>query len=91
MIESDRHVTVREIEEMLKISKSTIDRHIQHLGLVKKCDIWIQREFEEIHLRKVCKPDRTKICSHIIVNAKNQGSIRAQLMPQCEIFGSLFC
>ena len=27
IIESDRHVTVREIEEMLKIPKSTIDRH----------------------------------------------------------------
>ena len=36
MIESDRHATVREIEEMLKIPKSTIDRHIQRLGLDKK-------------------------------------------------------
>ena len=39
IIESDRHVTVREIEQMLKIPKSTIDRHIQRLGLVKKLDI----------------------------------------------------
>ena len=39
IIESDRHVTVREIEEMLKIPKLTIDRHIQRLGLVKKLDI----------------------------------------------------
>ena len=32
IIESDHHVTdVREIEEMLKIPKSTIDRHIQRL------------------------------------------------------------
>ena len=35
IIELDRHVTVREIEEILKILKSTIDRHIQRLGLVK--------------------------------------------------------
>ena len=28
IIESNRHVTVREIEEMLKIPKSTIGRHI---------------------------------------------------------------
>ena len=28
IIESDRHVTMREIEEMLKIPKSTIGRHI---------------------------------------------------------------
>ena len=39
IIESDRPVTVREIEEMLKIPKSTIDRHIQRLGLVKKLDM----------------------------------------------------
>ena len=32
--ESDYHVTVGEIEEMLKIPKSTIERHIQRLGLV---------------------------------------------------------
>ena len=36
IIESDRHVTEREIEEMLNIPKSTINRHIQRLGLVKK-------------------------------------------------------
>ena len=29
IIKSDRHVTVREIEEMLKIPKSTVDRHIK--------------------------------------------------------------
>ena len=37
---------------MLKIPKSTIDRHIQHLGLVKKLDIWIRHELKEIHLIK---------------------------------------
>ena len=47
--ESDRHVTMREIEEMLKIPKSTIDRHIKCLGLVKKLDIWIPHELKEIH------------------------------------------
>ena len=52
IIESDRHVTVREIKEMLKIPKSTIDRHIQGLGLVKKLNIWIPYELKEIHLSK---------------------------------------
>ena len=52
IIESDRHVTVRENEEMLKIPKSTIDRHIQRLELVKKLDIWIPHELKEIHLTK---------------------------------------
>ena len=50
IIESDHHVTMRGIEEMLKISKTTIYRHIQRLGLVKKLDIWIPHELKEIHL-----------------------------------------
>ena len=49
IIKLDNHVTIREIEEMLKIPKSTIDRHIQRLGLVKNLDIWIPHELEEIH------------------------------------------
>ena len=43
---------MREIEEMLKIPKSAIDRHIQRLGLVKKRDIWIPYELKEIHIKK---------------------------------------
>ena len=52
IIKSDRHVTVRKIKEMLKIPKSTIHRHIQRLGLVKKLDIWIPHELKEIYLTK---------------------------------------
>ena len=52
IIESDRHVTVRETEEMLKVRKSTIDRHIQRLGLVHKLDISIPHELKEIPLTK---------------------------------------
>ena len=37
---------------MLKIPKSTIDRAIQRLGIVKKLDIWIPHELKEIHLTK---------------------------------------
>ena len=51
-MKSDRHVTVCEIREMFKMSKSTIDRHMQRLGLVKKLDIWIPNELKEIHLTK---------------------------------------
>ena len=52
IIESDHPVIVRKIEEMLKIPKSTIDCHIQPLGLVKKLEIWIPHELKEIHLIK---------------------------------------
>ena len=37
---------------MLKIPKSTIDRHIQHLRLVKKLGIWIPHQLKEINLTK---------------------------------------
>ena len=43
---------MREIEKMLKIPNLTIDCYIQHLGLVKKLDIWIPHELKEIHLTK---------------------------------------
>ena len=48
IIESDHYVTVREIEEMLKIPRLTPDRHIQRLGLVKKLNIWILHKLKEI-------------------------------------------
>ena len=41
LIELDHHVTVREIEEKLKIPKSTVHRHIKSLRLLKKFDIWV--------------------------------------------------
>ena len=43
---------MREIKEMLKIPKSTIERHMQRLGLVKKLDIWISHELNKIHITK---------------------------------------
>ena len=43
---------MQEIEEMLKILKSTIDHRIQRLRLVKKLEIWIPHELKEIHFAK---------------------------------------
>ena len=72
IIESDRHVTVREIEEMLKIPKSTIDRHIQRLGLVKNlifgfhmnlkkrinaCDLHLKRNDFDPFLKRIITGD----------------------------------
>ena len=39
IIESDRHGSVREIKEMLKIPKSTIERRMQRLAFIKKLNI----------------------------------------------------
>ena len=46
---------MQEIEEMLKIPKSTIDHHIQRIGLVMKLDIWIPHKLKEIHFTKHIK------------------------------------
>ena len=50
LIESDRHVTEREIGEKLNIPHSTIHDHIRRLRLVKKLDIWIPHELKKINL-----------------------------------------
>ena len=49
IIESNRHITVREIAKQLNVSHTTIEKHIRRLGL-KKLDIWVLRELKEIHL-----------------------------------------
>ena len=44
LIESDRHVTEREIGEKLNLPKSSVHNHIRRLGLVKKLDIWVPHD-----------------------------------------------
>ena len=70
--ESDRHVTVREIEEILKILKSTIDRHMQCLGFIKELDIWIPHELKEIHLTKrINACDCFQLAISLVINFKS--------------------
>ncbi|KAK2580003.1 hypothetical protein KPH14_010768 [Odynerus spinipes] len=65
IIESNRHITVREIAKRLNVSHPTIENHIRCLGLVKKLDIWVPHELKEIHLTQ-----RINICdTHFKRNA----------------------
>ncbi|CAK9818184.1 Histone-lysine N-methyltransferase SETMAR [Anthophora plagiata] len=48
--ESNRHITAREIAEMLNVSHIIIENHLNSLGFVKKLDVWVPRELKEIHL-----------------------------------------
>ncbi|CAK9817932.1 Histone-lysine N-methyltransferase SETMAR [Anthophora plagiata] len=50
IIESNRHITVREVAKQLNVSHTTIENHIRRVGLVKKLDIWVLHELKEIHL-----------------------------------------
>ena len=51
IIESNRHITVREIAKQLNVSHTTIENHIhvRRLGIIKKLDIWVPHELKEIH------------------------------------------
>lgn len=65
IIESNRHITMREIAKMLNVSHTTIENQIKCLGLVEKLDIWVPHELKEIHLRQ-----RINICdTHFKRNA----------------------
>ena len=57
IIESNRHITVREIAKQLNVSHATIENHIRRLGHVKKLDIWVPHKLKEIHLTQ-----RINIC-----------------------------
>ncbi|EFN80916.1 Histone-lysine N-methyltransferase SETMAR, partial [Harpegnathos saltator] len=65
IIESNRHIIVREIAKRLNVSHRTIENHIRRLELVKKLDIWVPYELKEIHLTQ-----RINICdTHFKRNA----------------------
>ena len=59
IIESNRHITVREIVKRLDTSHTT-GNHIKHLGFIKKLDTWIPHELKEIHLTQ-----RINICGTV--------------------------
>ena len=40
---------MREIGKLLNVSHTTIENHIRRLVLVKKLDIWVPHELNEIH------------------------------------------
>ena len=65
IIESNRHITVREIPKQLNVSHTTIENHIRRLGLFKKLDILVPHELKEIQITQ-----RINICdTHFKHNA----------------------
>ncbi|CAK9802842.1 Histone-lysine N-methyltransferase SETMAR [Anthophora quadrimaculata] len=74
IIESNCHITVREIAKQLNVSHTTIETHIRRLGLVKKLDIWVPHELKEIHLTQ-------RINAIVYVNHDEP----AQTIPKAEL------
>ena len=52
MIENNRHSTTRDITEKIKISHTSIERHLKQLGYVNKLDNWVPHKLNEIQLTK---------------------------------------
>ena len=47
VIENGQHYTTREIADILKISKSSVENHLHQLGYVNCSDVWIPRKLSE--------------------------------------------
>ena len=47
LIENNRHYTMREISDILRISKSSVENHLHQLGYVNLFDVWVPRKLSE--------------------------------------------
>ena len=61
IIDSDRSSTTREIAEKLNVSHTCIQKRIKQLGYVKKLDLWVPHQLDEIHLKQ-----RISICDSLL-------------------------
>ena len=50
LIENSQHYTTREIANILKISKSSIENHLHQLGYVNRFDVWVPHKLSEKNL-----------------------------------------
>ena len=46
-IESSQQYTTREIADILKISKSSVENHLHQLGYVNRFDVWVPRKLSK--------------------------------------------
>lgn len=61
IIDSDRHSTTREIAEKLNVSHTCIQKKLKQLDYVKKLDLWVPHQLNEIHLTQ-----RISICDSLL-------------------------
>ena len=47
IIENNQCYTTREIADILKISKSSVENHLHHLGYVNRFDVWVPHKLSE--------------------------------------------
>ena len=61
LIENDQRYTMREITNILKISKSNIENHLHQLGYVNCSDVWVPHKLSEKNLL-----DRISTCDSLL-------------------------
>ena len=47
LIENNQHYTKREIANILKISRSSVENHLHQLGYVNRFDVWVPHKLSE--------------------------------------------
>ena len=50
LIENNQRYTIREIANILKISKSSAENHLHQLGYVHRFDVWVPHKLREKNL-----------------------------------------
>lgn len=68
MVEEDSRLTIREIAVRMNIHYSTVSRHLQAMGKVKKLDKWVPHELTENN-----KIRRLEISSSLLSRHNNEG------------------
>lgn len=66
VVESDTRTSVRKLADELSVTKSTISRHLQELGKVKKLDKWIPHQLNDKQ-----ENQRFEICSSLVIRNRN--------------------
>ena len=66
LIESNQHYTTREIADILKISKSSVENHLHQLGYVNRFDVWVPLKLSQKNLL-----DRISTCDSLLKRNEN--------------------
>ncbi|PIO63339.1 hypothetical protein TELCIR_15061, partial [Teladorsagia circumcincta] len=67
LIETNRHITAREIEERLAVLKSFINDHFMGLGFLKRGDVFVPHKLSEHSLI-----DRVSVCDSLLEWNENE-------------------
>ena len=65
LIENNQRYTTREIANILKVSKSSVENHLHQLGYVNRFDVWVPHKLSEKNLL-----DHISSCDSLLKRSK---------------------